>query len=210
MVKDFKSRGVPIDCVGFQAHLGTSLPSSFQSNLQRFADLGVDVQLTELDIMQGSNQANMYAGVTNACLAVSRCTGITVWGVRDSDSWRGGDNALLFDGSGNKKAAYTSVAERPQRGDADPEPDDADPDADHDADPDPDAPRTTPTPDLGAGDRLLGRLHREQLGHRLHRQRQDHQPRLRDQRLDAHVGVPREPGRVPRRGARSPRRAATR
>jgi endo-1,4-beta-xylanase len=109
MVKDFKSRGVPIDCVGFQAHLGTSLPGDFQANLQRFADLGVDVQLTELDIEQGGNQANMYAAVTNACLAVSRCTGITVWGVRDSDSWRTGANPLLFDSSGNKKAAYTSV-----------------------------------------------------------------------------------------------------
>ena len=32
-----------------------------------------------------------------------------MWGVRDTDSWRGGDNALLFDGSGNKKAAYTST-----------------------------------------------------------------------------------------------------
>ncbi|WP_421740164.1 endo-1,4-beta-xylanase [Cellulomonas sp.] len=109
MVRDFRSRGVPIDCVGFQAHLGTSLPGDFQANLQRFADLGVDVQLTELDIQQGSNQASMYAAVTNACLAVSRCTGITVWGVRDSDSWRTGANPLLFDSSGNKKAAYTSV-----------------------------------------------------------------------------------------------------
>jgi endo-1,4-beta-xylanase len=109
MVKDFKARGVPIDCVGFQAHLGTSLPGDFQANLQRFADLGVDVQLTELDIQQGGNQANMYAAVTTACLAVARCTGITVWGVRDSDSWRTGANPLLFDASGNKKAAYTSV-----------------------------------------------------------------------------------------------------
>ncbi|MGW4465030.1 endo-1,4-beta-xylanase [Micromonospora sp. NPDC004704] len=109
MVRDFKSRGVPIDCVGFQSHLGTSLAGDYQANLQRFADLGVDVQITELDVMTGGNQANIFGSVTRACLAVSRCTGITVWGVRDSDSWRGTDNALLFDRSGNKKAAYTSV-----------------------------------------------------------------------------------------------------
>jgi len=109
MVKDFKARGVPIDCVGFQSHLGTSLQSDYQANLQRFSDLGVEVQITELDIQQGGNQANMYAAVTKACLAVSRCKGITVWGVRDTDSWRTGANPLLFDGSGNKKAAYTST-----------------------------------------------------------------------------------------------------
>nr|5M0K_A Chain A, Beta-xylanase [Cellulomonas flavigena]5M0K_B Chain B, Beta-xylanase [Cellulomonas flavigena] len=111
MVRDFKARGVPIDCVGFQSHLGTTVPSDYQANLQRFADLGVDVQITELDIQQGSNQANAYRQVVQACLAVSRCTGITVWGVRDTDSWRTGANPLLFDGSGNKKAAYAAVLE---------------------------------------------------------------------------------------------------
>jgi len=109
MVRDFKSRGVPIDCVGFQSHLGTSVPGDYQSNLQRFADLGVEVQITELDVQQGGNQANIYSTVTRACLAVARCGGITVWGVRDSDSWRTGANPLLFDNSGNKKAAYTAV-----------------------------------------------------------------------------------------------------
>jgi endo-1,4-beta-xylanase len=109
MVKDFKSRGVPIDCVGFQSHLGTGVPGDYQANLQRFADLGVEVQITELDVAQGGNQANIYATVTKACLAVSRCGGITVWGIRDSDSWRTGENPLLFDANGNKKAAYNSV-----------------------------------------------------------------------------------------------------
>jgi len=109
MVRDFKSRGVPIDCVGLQSHLGTTIDSTYQANIQRFADLGVDVQITELDVAQGGNQANIYATVTRACLAVARCTGITVWGIRDNDSWRTGENPLLFDNSGNKKAAYTSV-----------------------------------------------------------------------------------------------------
>ncbi|WP_285585837.1 endo-1,4-beta-xylanase [Herbidospora sp. NBRC 101105] len=109
MVRDFKARGVPIDCVGFQSHLGTSISGDYQANLQRFADLGVDVQITELDVAQGSNQANIFATVTRACLNVARCNGITVWGIRDSDSWRTGENPLLFDSSGNKKAAYNSV-----------------------------------------------------------------------------------------------------
>jgi endo-1,4-beta-xylanase len=109
MVRDFKARGVPIDCVGFQSHLGTGIDGTYQANLQRFADLGVDVQITELDIEQGGNQPAIYSTVTRACLAVARCTGITVWGIRDTDSWRTGANPLLFDGSGNKKPAYTAV-----------------------------------------------------------------------------------------------------
>ncbi|ROP42160.1 endo-1,4-beta-xylanase [Saccharothrix texasensis] len=112
MVQDFKSRGVPIDCVGFQAHFnsGNPVPSNYHTTLQNFAALGVDVQITELDIEgSGSTQAQQYQGVVQACLAVTRCTGITVWGIRDSDSWRASGTPLLFDGSGNKKAAYTST-----------------------------------------------------------------------------------------------------
>ncbi|WP_349372257.1 endo-1,4-beta-xylanase [Streptomyces sp. G-G2] len=105
MVKDFKSRGVPIDCVGLQSHFGTGgPPASFQTTLSNFAALGVDVQITELDIAQASTTA--YTNTVRACLNVARCTGITVWGIRDSDSWRTGENPLLFDNSGNKKAAY--------------------------------------------------------------------------------------------------------
>ncbi|MFC4015215.1 endo-1,4-beta-xylanase [Nonomuraea purpurea] len=109
MVRDFKQRGVPIDCVGFQSHFNSGSPynSNFRTTLQSFAALGVDVAITELDI-QGAS-ATTYANVTKDCLAVPRCVGITVWGVRDSDSWRPGDTPLLFDGNGNKKPAYTSV-----------------------------------------------------------------------------------------------------
>ena len=108
MVRDFKSRGVPIDCVGFQSHFGTSgPPASFGTTLSNFAALGVDVQITELDITTAPPTA--YANTVKACLNVSRCTGITVWGIRDSDSWRSADNPLLFDSGGNPKPAYDAV-----------------------------------------------------------------------------------------------------
>ncbi|GHO48393.1 endo-1,4-beta-xylanase [Ktedonospora formicarum] len=123
LVQDFKSRGVPIDCVGFQAHLIVGqVPSDFQANLQRFANLGVDVQITELDIRMPTpassanlqQQATDYSRVVTACLAVSRCNDITVWGVGDADSWipgffPGQGAALLFDDNYNPKLAYNAV-----------------------------------------------------------------------------------------------------
>ncbi|MFE0368978.1 endo-1,4-beta-xylanase [Streptomyces tendae] len=112
MVEDFKSRGVPIDCVGFQSHFNSNspVPSDYRQNLQRFADLGVDVQITELDIEgSGSAQAANYTKVVEACLAVSRCTGMTVWGVTDKYSWRSSGTPLLFDGNYDEKPAYDAV-----------------------------------------------------------------------------------------------------
>ena len=51
LVKKLKAKGVPVHGIGAQAHLvvGT-VPTTFKQNLQRFADLGVDVALTELDV----------------------------------------------------------------------------------------------------------------------------------------------------------------
>ncbi|GCF11947.1 endo-1,4-beta-xylanase [Dictyobacter arantiisoli] len=111
MVRDFKSRGVPIDCVGFQTHLNAGQDlSSYQANLQRFADLGVDVQITELDVAgSGTQQANTYRTVVQACVALSRCNDITVWGITDKYSWRASSTPLLFDGNYQKKPAYDAV-----------------------------------------------------------------------------------------------------
>jgi endo-1,4-beta-xylanase len=112
MVQDFRNRGVPIDCVGLQSHFNPNspYPSNYRTTLSSFAALGVDVQITELDIEgSGTAQANTYRNVVNDCLAVPRCNGITVWGVRDTDSWRASGTPLLFDGNGNKKPAYQAV-----------------------------------------------------------------------------------------------------
>ncbi|MGV9214200.1 endo-1,4-beta-xylanase [Micromonospora sp. RB23] len=109
MIRDFKARGVPVDCVGLQTHFtgGSSLPGNFQQTLSSFAALDVDVALTEADVTNAST--SQYQGLTQACMNVPRCVGITTWGIRDSDSWRGSENPLLFDRNSNPKAAYTAV-----------------------------------------------------------------------------------------------------
>ncbi|MFB6392358.1 endo-1,4-beta-xylanase [Polymorphospora lycopeni] len=112
LVRDFKTRGVPIDCVGLQSHFNPNspYPGNYRTTLSSFGALGVDVQITELDIEgSGTAQANTYRNVVNDCLAVARCTGITVWGIRDTDSWRASGTPLLFDGNGNKKPAYDAT-----------------------------------------------------------------------------------------------------
>ncbi|MCA2211425.1 endo-1,4-beta-xylanase [Jidongwangia harbinensis] len=109
MIRDFKARGVPVDCVGLQTHFtgGSSLPGNFQQTLSSFAALDVDVVLTEADVTNAST--SQYQGLTQACMNVPRCLGITTWGVRDSDSWRSNESPLLFDRNSNPKPAYTSV-----------------------------------------------------------------------------------------------------
>jgi endo-1,4-beta-xylanase len=125
LVRDFKARGVPIDCVGLQSHFNpqSPVPGNYQTTLSSFAALGVDVQITELDIEgSGTAQADNYRRVVQACMAVSRCTGISVWGVRDTDSWRANGTPLLFDGNGNKKAAYNSTLDTLNGGGTNPGP----------------------------------------------------------------------------------------
>ncbi|MEU2281279.1 endo-1,4-beta-xylanase [Streptomyces sp. NPDC013178] len=125
LVKSLKERGVPIDGVGLQAHLILGqVPSTLQQNIQRFADLGVDVAITELDIRMQlpsdtaklTQQAADYKAVMNACLAVTRCTGVTVWGFTDSDSWipstfPGQGAATPYDENYAPKPAYHAIVE---------------------------------------------------------------------------------------------------
>ena len=119
-----------IDCVGLQSHFNDNpnsiISNDLQANIQRFADLGVEVHITELDIDDdlsnndiGQGQAENYRKVVRACLNVAKCTGITVWGIADSESWRSSERGLLFTGSnGNyqKKAAYTAVLDELNKG----------------------------------------------------------------------------------------------
>ncbi|CAE6455137.1 unnamed protein product [Rhizoctonia solani] len=125
LAKDMKAQGVPLDGIGFQAHLAVnSFPRTFQANYKRFADLGLDIALTELDIRMTlpatdalrAAQLENYKYVVNACLAISRCVGITVWDTSDDYSWipsvfPGQGDALLFDKNKQPKPVYFAVAD---------------------------------------------------------------------------------------------------
>ncbi|MEV4397488.1 endo-1,4-beta-xylanase [Nonomuraea sp. NPDC049607] len=124
LVSSLRQQGVPVDCVGFQSHLAIQygFPGDFQQNLQRFAALGVQVRITELDVRmqtprdatKDATQATYYRNVVNACLAVTACQGVTIWGFTDKYSWvpdtfPGQGAALIYNESYQQKPSYTAV-----------------------------------------------------------------------------------------------------
>jgi endo-1,4-beta-xylanase len=126
LVADFKARGVPIHGVGFQGHMLLDFPSrdALSAEMQRFAGLGMKLEITELDIRMQlpatpdklATQATRYREVVNVCLQSSACDTVVVWGVHDGDSWvpsafPGQGAALLFDATMAPKPAYWAVHE---------------------------------------------------------------------------------------------------
>ncbi|KAI5777755.1 beta-1,4-endoxylanase [Geopyxis carbonaria] len=124
LVTRLLAEGVPVDGIGVQAHLiSGSVPSTMQANWAAFAALGVDVAITELDIRMTlpsdatklAQQATDYGNVVKACVAVSRCVGITIWDYTDKYSWvpsvfSGAGAALPWDENLVTKPAYAAIA----------------------------------------------------------------------------------------------------
>ncbi len=95
IVRDLKSRGVPIDGVGFQTHANLNgLPGDMVDNMRRFKALGLDIAITEADValkLPPSDadlqaQARIYTQIVDNCRAVD-CRSLTVWGFTDGRSW---------------------------------------------------------------------------------------------------------------------------
>ena len=112
LVKDLKQRGL-VDGVGLQMHIsaaGFPAVADIQANIQRLADLGLQVNISEMDVRvkdvagdaatKLARQRQVYRDVVAACVAVPRCEAVTLWGFTDAHSWidsrlRGGRPAPL-------------------------------------------------------------------------------------------------------------------
>ncbi len=131
LCQELLADGVPLGGFGIQGHLALQfeLPETFQANMERFAALGLDVEITELDIRlfvdedgaprdpaDVAKQADWYRRFFEACMAVPRCTGVTLWGVGDSYSWipslfKEEGYATLWDENLDAKPVYDVVRE---------------------------------------------------------------------------------------------------
>lgn len=123
LVRDLRARGVPLDGVGLQAHthiLGFHDEATLTDTMRRLAALGVEVQITEMDVgtsaLDGTVaqrlalQAQAYGAAARACDAVAACTRLTTWGFSDRQSWLGpAEMALPFDAQYRPKPAWGAV-----------------------------------------------------------------------------------------------------
>jgi endo-1,4-beta-xylanase len=127
------AQGVPINGVGDQGHLDTQFgfPTQLTADLQRYADLGLKVAITEADVRTFVNNATdqvptdhlatfaqpyEFSKMLQACLAVRACISFTVWGFGDADSWipgffTGEGYATLYDVNLAPKPAYVDLQE---------------------------------------------------------------------------------------------------
>jgi endo-1,4-beta-xylanase len=126
MARDFKKRGVPLDGIGFQTHITLKFDDhakleSYRKNLARFAKLGLELHITELDIRLNDDsssslaaQAKLYGEIAKLCVEQPACKVLQTWGFTDRHSWipqfyKGQGWALLWDENYQKKPAYEAV-----------------------------------------------------------------------------------------------------
>ena len=122
LVKSLLAKGVPIHGVGFQTHMDASFSSAtstMPANLERFRALGLEVQMTEVDVTTvGSGtraekfalQAKVYGDLVRTCVA-AKCSAFITWGFTDAYSWRASGQPLPFDSNYAPKPAYYAILE---------------------------------------------------------------------------------------------------
>ena len=115
-----------IDCCTGQYEWGNT--SSYLAAMDDYLSLGIDVQVTELDISRDGGrftdqqQAEKYKAIFQHCVDVNKSgkyqgkvTLVQVWGPNDNNSWVGKNNSgqpnypLLYDGNNQPKTAYNYI-----------------------------------------------------------------------------------------------------
>lgn len=108
-VKKWIAAGIPIDGIGAQAHLMSGEAKNVPASLAALCAAAPQCALTEVDIVNAS--PGDYVQTVKACVDIANCVGVTVWGVRDPDSWRASNNPLLFNSAYATKPAYSALVE---------------------------------------------------------------------------------------------------
>ena len=137
VVQDIQAaKDARIDIVGMQSHVSMSYPavSDYEKALKQFLELGVDVQVTEMEIAFGGQLTTQevlkrrYIDYFKLFLKYRKVpgkngiTGITLWGTKDEVSWirNNGDGTntiqrpLLFEKDYECKPAFFGVLETAQ------------------------------------------------------------------------------------------------
>ena len=123
LVKRLQSRGIPIDGVGFEAHVYEETDKiefeTLRAHMKAIADLGLSLRISEIDVTgkDPQFQSDQYSGVLSLCISEPNCTSYTTWGVSDlygSTTVAGRyplilGSSLLWDKDMNPKPAYTSL-----------------------------------------------------------------------------------------------------
>lgn len=119
-----------IDGIGFQAHLYTedNLTTYFKT-VDALAELGITVEITELDVSLGAwqhekraneetlaEQGRYYYNLINGILERKdsgklNIDALTFWGVSDGQSWRKSASPLLYNSAFMKKPAFYGAAQ---------------------------------------------------------------------------------------------------
>jgi endo-1,4-beta-xylanase len=118
-VSRMKARGVPINGVGIQMHATTTYPTQAQltSQIARYASIGVEVAITEMDVRLGvpstpaslQAQATVYRNTLATCRAHPNCKTFVMWGFTDKYSWI----PQFFPGFGDATVLNTQYAKKP-------------------------------------------------------------------------------------------------
>lgn len=120
ILKNLKAKGL-VDGMGMQSHWTMEYPSlsMVENAVRKYDALGLEVQLTEIDINNSDTsasglerQATRYQQFISKIADLKKeglnITGIVFWGVTDATSWLGGA-PLLFNGDFKAKPAFYSI-----------------------------------------------------------------------------------------------------